>query len=506
MRHSSLLFLLLFGMLALRADPVTIRLTSVPDNTPHDATLYLASNLNDWNPGDPGFQFELQPDSSYAITLAAAPDSFAYKVTRGNWPSVEGRRNGRAIPNRTYLASMGPEVKIKVHTWEDLARGLITVYNFFLVLSAFQGLLLILAINTIQDNNLRANRLLSGLILLISVALIGHAWWFDRDFFHWQPKLFLLPEMIFFLYGPTFYFYLLELLKVEDKKWTFPRWAHYVPAAIHLLSYLPWLLLPNQDFIDRVLELRIHTYIAIAGGLALLFNAAYWWRCWDILNHYEDATTNTQSFEQNLRYLRYVMALLAVCLGMWLFTFLISAAGLVFDFDSIAYREIGTDAIWLVFSVITFLLGFFAINHPEIFKVAKVKVAEKYKDSPMDNDELSRYKTRLKRAMEEEQVFLNPELTLSQLAEKVATNTHTLSRVINEGYERSFYDYINGYRVREFARLVMQEENQKETFLAIAFRVGFNSKTTFNRAFKKITGTTPRQYLKEQQEKGLVEV
>ncbi|MEL7342438.1 MAG: helix-turn-helix domain-containing protein, partial [Bacteroidota bacterium] len=148
--------------------------------------------------------------------------------------------------------------------------------------------------------------------------------------------------------------------------------------------------------------------------------------------------------------------------------------------------------------------GYFAMNQPEIFKLPKT--VEKYKDSSLSAKEMTRYKGRLRAAMEEEEVFMNPELTLGELSDIVQTNTHTLSRVINEGYGKSFYDFINEYRVKAFAKLALDDTNKQETFLALALRVGFNSKTTFNRAFKKVTGTTPRSYLKEQREKEAVPV
>jgi AraC-like DNA-binding protein len=79
-------------------------------------------------------------------------------------------------------------------------------------------------------------------------------------------------------------------------------------------------------------------------------------------------------------------------------------------------------------------------------------------------------------------------------------NLHTLSAVINEGYNKNFFDFINDYRIEEFKRLAATEQYKHYTFLAIAMEVGFSSKTTFNRAFKKCTGQTPREYFSNVQE------
>lgn len=79
-------------------------------------------------------------------------------------------------------------------------------------------------------------------------------------------------------------------------------------------------------------------------------------------------------------------------------------------------------------------------------------------------------------------------------------NTHPnyLSQVINEKEGVSFYDYINGLRVDEFKRLVTMPENQKYTIISLACECGFNSKSAFNRIFKKYTNLSPSAYLQTQ--------
>ena len=126
-----------------------IRVNAYPKNTPHDAVLFLTGDFNNWNPGDQRYKFTLQPDSSFAILILNPPDSFGYKITRGNWSSVEGRPNGRHRPNRVYDHKKAPKgrIYVQIQSWEDLKGGLINFYTFILLLSAFQGLLLVFAIN-----------------------------------------------------------------------------------------------------------------------------------------------------------------------------------------------------------------------------------------------------------------------------------------------------------------------------------------------------------------------
>jgi AraC-like DNA-binding protein len=92
-------------------------------------------------------------------------------------------------------------------------------------------------------------------------------------------------------------------------------------------------------------------------------------------------------------------------------------------------------------------------------------------------------------------LFTNSELNLSELATRLNIYPNYLSQTINEREGVNFYDYVNNLRIEEFKRLILIPENQKYTFLALAFDCGFNSKSAFNRFFKKSTGLSPSEYL-----------
>jgi YesN/AraC family two-component response regulator len=101
----------------------------------------------------------------------------------------------------------------------------------------------------------------------------------------------------------------------------------------------------------------------------------------------------------------------------------------------------------------------------------------------------------LMKAMEEEKVYLNPELTLSSLAKKVELTPLQTSEVINGVHGSNFNEYVNGFRVAHFKEEVVKPENKALTLLAVALDSGFNSKATFNRVFKKIEGVSPKEYV-----------
>ncbi len=99
--------------------------------------------------------------------------------------------------------------------------------------------------------------------------------------------------------------------------------------------------------------------------------------------------------------------------------------------------------------------------------------------------------------MKEKKPYLDKKLSLKQVALELDISTNYLSQVINENLQQNFFDFVNSYRIEEMILRLKNQSNRKYTLLAIAYSVGFNSKTTFNASFNKLKGQTPRSYLKE---------
>ena len=217
-----------------------------------------------------------------------------------------------------------------------------------------------------------------------------------------------------------------------------------------------------------------------------------------LLRAYTKNSNDTHSFEENVQYLNTVLTIKALVLCVWAFTFLASFAGRMLNWDSTGVVEISTDVIWLVFSSVTYCLGYFAMNQPEIFKLPEESLEENEDHTEQTNqrEDINPQKEKLARIMETDMPFLNPKLTLAELADMMDTTPHNLSKIINEGFGKNFFDFVNTYRVEEFKKMIQQNAHKNQTLLAIALEVGFNSKTAFNRSFKKLTDTTPGKYLK----------
>ncbi|MCB9274770.1 MAG: helix-turn-helix domain-containing protein [Lewinellaceae bacterium] len=482
-----------------------ITVNHIPDNTPADATLYAVGDFNEWHPDDPRYRLKKQENGTFKVRIPLMSDTTDYKFSRGSWEAIEGQRNGRARVNRRLVLEGDSSriVTAKIDSWEDLSGSPINLYTFLLLLAAIQGLLLILAINTLQNNNRAANRVLSLLLLVLSVALASRVATYSRDIFNWIPRLLLLPDFIYFLYAPVFYLYINRLLRLPSPDRFGIRWWHFLPFLIQVAFYMPLMLMDKADFISDVVNQRLKPFFALWGGIALLYNAVYWFICRRAIRQYERESADSHAFEPNLEFLRVVMWLKLACLFIWVATYTIGGMGLLLERGLSNLTDKTTDALWVAFSLTTFFLGYYTMRQPEIFKLPAADTPsteenqeEQERAASLSEGEMNAIKEKLEQAMRQKHPFHNPNLTLNALAEAAGTNAHSLSRVINEGYGMNFNDFVNSYRIEEFKQLALKEEYQNHTLLAIAFIVGFNSKSAFNRSFKKLEDCTPREYLK----------
>jgi AraC-like DNA-binding protein len=95
-----------------------------------------------------------------------------------------------------------------------------------------------------------------------------------------------------------------------------------------------------------------------------------------------------------------------------------------------------------------------------------------------------------------ESMYLNPELRITDLAEKISLSPNYVSKIINENAGMNFNDFVNQYRVNEVIGKFRNKEHLKKSIYALAQESGFKSKSTFQTAFRKSTGRTPTEYLK----------
>jgi len=165
---------------------------------------------------------------------------------------------------------------------------------------------------------------------------------------------------------------------------------------------------------------------------------------------------------------------------------------LFFDFD-LGIKDYYP--IYILLSLITLWISIEAFLKPELVFLEKVKIKETKTDNPKSN-ELLKKADWLRLEMERNLFYLDSELSLTSLAKALEIHPNNLSKIINDGVGSSFSDFVNEYRVKAVTEKLKDPKYDHITLLGISFDCGFNSKTTFNRVFKNITGQTPFNYKK----------
>jgi AraC-like DNA-binding protein len=150
------------------------------------------------------------------------------------------------------------------------------------------------------------------------------------------------------------------------------------------------------------------------------------------------------------------------------------------------------EVAFLTFISIMFLKG---LEQPVIFSgINKNQSRQKYEKTLLADAIKEDYKDKLIRYMESQKPYLNPSLSLDELADKVSIPPHHLSQILNTYLNNNFFDFVNSYRIKESERLLSEQDSYRKTILEILYETGFNSKSVFNTAFKKHTGMTPTQF------------
>jgi AraC-like DNA-binding protein len=485
---------------------------NIPENTPRDAEIFVSGNFNNWESGNVDYQLKRNIQGHYTTRIYSDMPKLEFKFTRGTWESVEARESGKARPNRIIYRSSdinNKSVNVTIEGWEDLLGTLhvYSLFDFLLLFAVFQGILLVVAIPLIQNANVEANRWLIFSIVISSLSILFYLMSNFQVFVNRFPRIVIIHDFIYFIYAPIFYFYLIKLLyhvKFLPSKW----YLHFLPFLIQFFVYLPYLIQNDKTFLLDLMEQKpMLTYtFGGTGILGLLWNLYYWNLFRKTIVAYKLEFQTNLSYEQNLNYLSTVSVIQFVVLCFWAFSIVAILVGHYFNIDNIRLFENSVDLTWLAFSIITYFVGYFAIHQSETFKAQPQKIsifddlletAVNLNQKAVTNDpeHIKKDIEKLEKYMADYSPYKNPKVSLSELASQIQIPSHLLSKIINDHYHQNFFDFINHYRIEEFKKMVIDPKNQNLTFLGLAYEVGFNSKTAFNRSFKKITNQTPREYL-----------
>lgn len=382
---------------------------------------------------------------------------------------------------------------------------------FFIHLLVYAGLFMLKYIRSSQKASLWMSLFLFLSALYITPWMVGFAGWYDTQ--PYRDFLFYFPFQHLLLLGPVLFFYTQSLLN-PSLKMSFRQGIHFVPAIIYLI-YCVWMVI-----YDKMIA---HDYIYLASGEDPDF--APWYQ---ILGFSSMTLYLVAGFLYVRRYQRSVSQVLSnmeLYLYPWLSRFFFACmvllsiratVGLIAFFWDLTY--INSWWYFLSYAICCYYIAIFSYSnaaesktlfHTDVlstnqtFWASANTLDEEYIAIPIEAydtlqelpSELIPIKTSLIEYLDSRKVFLNPELTLVELAKALQTNASILSKVINKGLGQSFNDLINQYRINEVIIALEKGIHKNQTLLSIAFDCGFNSKATFNRAFKKVTGFSPIEYL-----------
>lgn len=374
----------------------------------------------------------------------------------------------------------------------DLNMKSVVLLFFFLNGIIFSILLLKKGVELEKKSSLWMSLFVFTCSLYISPWMLGYANWYAIDGL--RELLFFTPLQHYFLLGPVIFFYSKTLLNPEYK---FRR-----KDCLHFIPELVYLLYAAVIFVTDVLILETFYFYAdgrdkdlkppyqIIGTLHLVFYVSISTKMYF---SYRSKIYDEFSFAEAITFKwlkRFLIALL-----------IILSARIVF---LIIYPNWGNfgEMFWyyFIFSTLFFYIVLMAYTNTVTFTIPyKLTDADQPASEPIAKpfENLKEKKEELEKQMLEHSLYRNPTLSLKDISEKMDIPKEQLSTIINQGFKMNFNDYVNSHRIGEIEKRFQKGDSSNFTILGIAFDSGFNSKTTFNRAFKKHTGQTPIQYLKK---------
>jgi len=412
-----------------------------------------------------------------------------------------------------------------------MARLTLDWLHLIALLGAIQGVFLAGAL-VAKRSNRTANRLLAATMVAFSISLasvVYYAAGLEQVFPHFFGASHPMP----FLYGPLIYLYAVTAAD-RSRRLTRRDALHLVPFLATVITGLPIYLMSGADKLALYQQLQrgeVPPLIAIATPLKFVSGVIYAPLTLIFLRRHRERVKDSYSSVErvNLRWLLWLGAAAAAIWALAVGFELVETAGIV-------RVGRGDDFIALGMAVLVYGIGYMGLRQPEVFRYetaehrvpAELVVVERsasqsdgvdvapepaepqsptrlqmeesepaaarYERSGLTDRDAARLGEALLTVMDRDCPWRDSDLTLADLADLLSTTPHKLSEVLNAQIGQTFYDFVNGYRVREVQRRIAAGDARRVTMLALALDAGFASKSTFNVVFKKHTSRTPSDY------------
>lgn len=376
----------------------------------------------------------------------------------------------------------------------DKTNVLIIVTVISLFISVFLAFFLV----TVKTKNKLSNGIFALFLIITAIDTADPLFSLFAD---GPSNLGMLKSTFAFLQIPVFYLYVAAVC-----------YSDFGFKARHLIHLLPFLivnavLLPRfymADFASKINFIKNRQDMAELQFTHILFHiqiAVYIIAVFMLLRKAKKLYLENYAGTSVTSY-NWLFQLTTVLTVLYLITLLKN----IFKFSEYPYISEWIKIGLLVFQLFIICWYLFkALNHPDLFrnidsklKLVSDMVSEEENSSklPVNDDRYQEDLLKLKTYMAAEKPFLNPSLTIQDVSAAIQIPVRELSILINHKLEQHFYDFINTYRIENAMDILRDRTKSKVTVLEILYEVGFNSKSSFNTAFKKHTGHTPTDYRK----------
>lgn len=370
------------------------------------------------------------------------------------------------------------------------------IWDLVHLLGAAQGFFIAIVFLFQKRGNPIANRFLGVLLLIFSLRLLEIvAFW--TKYLIVFPHFSLVSFPFSYLIGVVFYFYC-KHLTTDNLKFDRRFWLHALPFIIVIIYMLPYYML-SEEIKLRIIKYSFYSQSSGISGIplprlliiVLQFPHALLYIGLAVrhLSRYEKNTNASIPVNKKMQvvWLKRMALGFGSFFGLWLLYNISLMMG-------IPYLKTVDRVITTAMTVFIYTIGYLTFQRPEIhFDILRRK-GSKYEKSALTKEQAAEYLKKLHEIMESEAPYKNSNLKISDLAKKLDISLHHLSQIINENTGKNFFDFVNTYRVEEARKLLTDSESSNFTLLSIAYEVGFNNKTSFNKFFKKQTGITPSEF------------
>ena len=377
--------------------------------------------------------------------------------TEASSRKTEGNRNDDSLPV-TPLA--GDQSKLS------------RVLSGLIIFVIAQALLLAVVLIRSDRGYSPANRVLAALVLTIGIQITISQFLRSEDIRRY-PHLIRVHHPLDFAYGVLLYLYVRVLVNRQPLQRR--DLVHFIPVAVCAAYLLPYYVQPAAYKLADLNSAAFVRWYYVRSALAIIIGGCY------VVAALRLALRNRAANPQ-VRFLCFAfLGVLAVALCRYFI-----------DLSFPRYMPLTGWFLPILGAAILYGLTYLGLREPRM----PAGAARKYERSSLTDDRAEVGLRKLLTALEEEKIYLDPEITLQSLANRLGIPVPHLSQIVNERLNQTFSDLINRYRVEEVKRRFADPACRHYSLLAIAEEVGFRSKSSFNAIFKKYTQMTPSEYRK----------